>query len=900
MLRRLLEVRPDERRPAAIAFLVLFGILAAHTILETARDALFLARLPPSQLPWMYLAMAAIAVGLSQWTTRRLSGPRALATLLAVCAAGTLTFWALGSSPGPWTLRALYVWTGLVSTLAAVQFWLVVGEIYTITQAKRVYAVIGLGSLLGAVAGGGLARIVSSRVDAHHLLLLSSAVLAVTAFGPAILLRSPGAARASDLAAIGPAFTERLRLIRRHPYLARLAGLVLISTLAVTIADYVFKSAVARAVPPEQLASFFASFYTVLNGLALAAQLFLVSWLMRVLGVNRALWVLPAFLLLGATGVVIGGGLIAALLLKGADGVLRPSLTRVGMEVLFVPIPDQLRSFARLTDVIGQRGGQALASIFILGWLAQDRGDAALAIVSALLCIAWIASTVNLNPHYLEIFRDALRNGTLKDTARLPALDMGALEVLFSALNSQDDAEVLGALDLLDEEGRARLVPALILYHPSRAVVFRALNILAKSGRVDFVPIADRLFESLDAEIRAAALRARSTVQPEPSVLGRAAEDPSPLVRATGIVGLIAGGWGSDDARQIMDDLLTSSSVDTQVAFARAIERQPAEGFEDVILRLAASPDSRVLRHVAHAIGNIKSPALLPRLLMMLGQREVRNETRAAFLQYGDPALRLLDEALDDRDGPQNIRRHIPRTIGQFAPDRATLVLQKHLLEEPDGLVRFKILRALGRLAADHPEAALDKAVLREATERTINAAIELLYWRVNLVRGASEQPKRLTPAHSLIVMLLRDKERHAVERIFRLLGLAFRHEDLRSIHRGLANANPKARDGSRELLENLLAPPLRGSVLGLVDDVADDRRLAALRPDLARTSLEYEALLTLLSERGRHTLSSIAGYHARELGLATPVRREVLEPKETGVFASCVLKAARALEART
>src|SRR6266513_523485 len=125
MLRRLLDVRPEERRSTAIAFLVLFGILAAHTILETARDAL-------------YLAMAAIAVGLSQWTARRLSGPRALATLLALCAAGTLTFWAIGSSLGPWAVRALYVWTGLVSTLAAVQFWLVVSEIYTITQAKRV------------------------------------------------------------------------------------------------------------------------------------------------------------------------------------------------------------------------------------------------------------------------------------------------------------------------------------------------------------------------------------------------------------------------------------------------------------------------------------------------------------------------------------------------------------------------------------------------------------------------------------------------------------------------------------------------------------------------------------------------------------------------------------------
>ena len=218
LLRRLLDIRPEERRPTTVAFIALLGILAAHTILETARDALFLARLPPSQLPWMYLAMAGIAVGLSRWTTRRMRERRALATLLALSAAGTFAFWAMGPSPGPWALRALYVWTGLVSTLAAVQFWLVVGEIFTITQAKRVYAIIGLGSLLGAVAGGGVARIVSTRVDAHHLLLLSAAVLAVTAFGPAVLLRSPGAVRANVRGDIEPAYAEGLLLIRRHPY----------------------------------------------------------------------------------------------------------------------------------------------------------------------------------------------------------------------------------------------------------------------------------------------------------------------------------------------------------------------------------------------------------------------------------------------------------------------------------------------------------------------------------------------------------------------------------------------------------------------------------------------------------------------------------------------------------
>jgi ATP:ADP antiporter, AAA family len=899
LLRRLLDVRPEERRVTATAFVVLFGILAAHTILETARDALFLARLPPSQLPWMYLAMAAIAVVLSNWSSRRLRGPRALASLLAICAAGTSLFWAAGAPLGSWALRGLYVWTGIVSTLAAVQFWLVVSALFTITQAKRVYAAIGLGSLLGAVVGGGLARLVSGRVDAHHLLLLSAAILAATAFGPALMLHGAASNRAEASGSVEPALTDGLRRIRSHPYLARLAGIILISTLAVTLADYVFKSAVARVVPPAQLASFFASFYMVLNGLALAAQLVVVSWLMRTVGVNRALWVLPAFLCVGAAGVALGGGLVAALLLKSADGALRPSVQRVGMELLFVPIPDQLRPVAKMTDALGQRVGQALASMFILGWLALGRGDSVLAIASGVLCILWIASTANLNPHYLEIFRVALRDGTLKDTAELPALDLGALEVLFAALNSQDDAEVLGALDLLDAEGRAQLVPALILYHPSRSVVFRALNVLSKSGRVDFVPIADRLLDSPDAEIRAAAVRARATVQPEAAVLRRAAKDPSPLVRATGIVGLIARGWASDDARQTMADLLNSSSTDTQVALARAIERQPVMEFEHAILQLAASPDGGVLRHVAHAMANIKSPSFLPKLLMMLGQREVRNETRAALLQYGEEALRMLDAALADDGVPRTVRRQIPHTIVQFEPNRATFVLQKHLVQQSDGLVRFKILRALGRVAADHPDVAFDEAVLQQATQRAIDDAVELLYWRINLSRGAAVRQRTSSTGYSLIILLLRDKERHAIERIFRLLGLRFRGEDLRSIYRGLTNANPKVRAGSRELLEHLLPPPLRQSIIGLVDDVADEGRLAAVRPELARAPIEYEALLTLLADGRRQTLRSLASYHARELGLAIGARPEAGETTSTGMFASRVLEAAEALNER-
>src|SRR5688572_26898589 len=395
MLASVAEVRPGERRGAAAAFLTLFGILAAHTLLETARDALFLARLPPQQLPWVYLAMAGIAIVFAQgrWRVpeRVAAGRRSLSALLVACAAVTFAFWLVGSWRAPWQLRALYVWTGLLGTLAALQFWMVLGELYTVTQAKRLYKIVGTGALLGAVAGAALARVVAERFGAPPLVLVSSLVLLATGLGPALLVRRPAGAVAREGSG-GPNLVQAIRMVGTNPYVKMLGGLMLVSTVALTLADYVFKSEVAKWVPREELGMFFANFYMILNLLALAAQTLLMGWLMRVLGLHRTLWVLPGFIFLGAAGVALGGALVAALLLKGADGTLRHSLHRTGTELLFVPLPDGLRSRAKpIIDVIGQRGGQAVASLLILAEVSQNRGNSVLAAAAAALCILWVA-----------------------------------------------------------------------------------------------------------------------------------------------------------------------------------------------------------------------------------------------------------------------------------------------------------------------------------------------------------------------------------------------------------------------------------------------------------------------------------------------------------------------------
>src|SRR3954469_14969644 len=93
----LVDIRPAERRPAILAFSALFGITAGHTLLETARDALFLARLPASQLPWVYLGIAGAGLLISRLTRKssnRAQSKYAVSIALATSAGITLAFWA--------------------------------------------------------------------------------------------------------------------------------------------------------------------------------------------------------------------------------------------------------------------------------------------------------------------------------------------------------------------------------------------------------------------------------------------------------------------------------------------------------------------------------------------------------------------------------------------------------------------------------------------------------------------------------------------------------------------------------------------------------------------------------------------------------------------------------------
>jgi ATP:ADP antiporter, AAA family len=862
----------------AVATATLFGVLTAHSLLETARDTLFLSSLPASRLPWLYVAIAGLAVVVARLDGRLTSRRSRRATLsltLFGAAACTAGFW-LWAGRGETSLYALYVWTGLIATIVVVQLWLLVADVFDTARAKRAFAVIGAGGLIGATFGSALAGALLNAITPRDLVLVSSALMALSGLVPALAWRGRPAPEAPP--SRRPRAEPEPEGLLAHPYLRRLLLLVALTQVAVTSADLLFKTAVVSLVDAAHLGSFLALVYTALNGLSLVVQVLVASWVLRRFGVSRALWALPVLLGIGAVGFAMTAALAPLLFLKVVDGSLRHSLHRTGIELLYLPLPARLRDRHRATiEALGGRGGQAAGALAMLGMLALGLDLSQLATVVVGFIALLLFSVALIKTGYVGMFRDRLRDGTIETRASMPPLDLHSLEALIAGLSSEEDAVVLSAIELLEASGRANLLPPLILYHPSRAVVIRALDVMSAASRRDFLPVTRRLISAPDEEVRTAALRALTAVggSGEHPILRRALADPSPAVRATALVGLIL---SSGDAGRFGDEVravLAAPEREGRLALARAIRRSPEPCFREIVVQLAAIPESDLKSETAGIIAAAPHPSFLPLLLPMLADRIARPEAGTAMVAAGGPALDMLDGAMGDPAVPRRLRMHLPRTVSQFGSQAAANVLSRHLEGERDEIVGHKILRGLGRLMAENGQIRVDPDLIERTLTAVLTRAITVLGWR--LIIDEHMAATRATPAGLLLVQLLREKEGTSTQRAFRLLGLRHPEEDMRAVYVGLVSEERHGVASGRELVEHLVTGAMRDALLALaVQGERDDRERLALAAPFAPPAAAglADALRAMMTDPS-DAVVGLTAHHIAELDVSELTREE-------------------------
>lgn len=855
-------------RPWAPA-IVLFLIMVAHAILETARDALFLTRLGPDRLGWAYVAIAITALAavaaVRRWN-RNHDPYRMLLVFLIAAVAGTGVLAAV-MVQSPWASFVLYVWTGLVASLVVPTFWLVLDNELRVKEAKRVVAWVAAGGSLGALVGSAVASVLGHLVVSRHLVTAGA-----IGFGLAAICVRPllGAKRGPHAESAAPAEPEPAPG-RMQKYAVLLVCFAIVSTVTLTVGDLMFKRVMAERIDTDHLATVLGATYTGLNVLALVVQLAITPRLLDRLGVGSALAVLPVIVLATSLGFVLTGTAVAVFALKLADGGLRNSIHRVTTELLYLPMANLERTRAKpLVEVIGQRGGQALAAVLVLTLASGENATWTLAVMTTVAVAVWLGMVVMTRRAYLRRFRDTLDAAGIHREVRVPVLDERAVELLTATLSSPDEKQSIAALGLLAEQGVR--IPALVLYHPSINVVRHALGLLEGNIRKDVALILQQLVDHQDPEIQAAALAASSRTGRNAARLLKALEDKAPEIRAAAAIGLTLMRKAPHDVHGHIEALRDGSEAD-RVALAHAIARMPSPKFRPLLLQLLSRKEPAVIRQVLKSWRAAPALVDMERLLSLLQMPRVRGEARAVFVAGGEPYLRRLIEALDDPRTPLAVRRHLPRTISRFRTEAAAAALVLRLPREPDGATEFKILRALGRMRADEPQLAIDPAPIRAYAQQAREDAMR--YTRLRAALDLHRAPTPRLPGYGLLRDLLTEKRVHAIERVFRAYGIAHPREDLHSIHDAMVRGDDTQRDAAREILEHILPQDERDPLFDLVahEDKTEDE--AELRE---RFPTYQEVLATLLADHS-DSLRCVAAHHVAERKLVE-LRDELLRLK--------------------
>jgi AAA family ATP:ADP antiporter len=860
-----------DRNFARHAFATIFLILVAHSMTETARDALFLSRLPVTQLPWMYVLVAVASILVARVTTLTAAYLRhsMLPALLLGSAVVSCLLWIAGRSRSPAFLYVLYLWPGVFSSVVVVEFWRTVSDAYTIVEAKRVFGRVGAGGTAGAVVGSGLAVVLASWLPARYLLVAAGAVLVTAA---ALTLKLP-ASPAQPPAAPGIApGASPLHTIRTDRYLRGLAACLFLATVTATLSDFIFKGILTRDVPKADLARMFAGVSLGVNLGSLLLQTTVVGPLIRRLGVTRSLAVLPSALSLAAAGLFANAGLVTAIVMRMTDNTLRYSIHRATADLLYVPLSPALRARTKtVIDVLSQRVGQIAGSAVILAvwWSGGTYRAVAAAIV--VLAAATVVIAIRLAQPYLDLFRSTLKALGTDTRLALPSMNLESLTSLVTAFSSEDDRAVLASMDLAADQRGIEVIPVVMLFHPSRAVVLRTLQLFEQHRREGWGWALLRLSrEAHDPQVRAAALTAHAHRQEDDSALRAALNDPDEMLRVTALAGLISGGWiEGEEAVRAMSEALQRASVSGKVSLAAAMRSRPSPLFEAALLQLADTPDLDVRAGVADAMAHAPSPQFLGPLRDMLSESRLREPARRALVAAGKPAFDFLAGSLDDDTLPRAVRMHLPRSISRFTAAAAVPALWRRLQAEPDDLIRFKLLRGIGRLVTEEPAVRPDAGAIADAIHLFSRAGLRYACWRTALEREAG--PGSAAPTAAVLKRLLADKQDRAAESVFRLLALDNPREDFERIYRSL-HGNRFDRASGRELLDGLVAPSTRDIVLALLEDPPDPLHLARLDAPDFLAGLDYDEIVAAIVRASTGALRSVAMRHAEDAGLISAI----------------------------
>ena len=885
---RALGLTGQELRRAFPLFGYLFLTMASSVASKAARDALFLDRYRAVDLPYVDIAIAAlvgIVAGLYIRIGHRTNLRNLLVGNLLFFASNALVFWwwaAVSVMESNLLFIVLYIWVGVFSVLAPSQVWTLANYVMTTREAKRAFGFIGSGAILGWIVGGFATRTAVSRFGTESMLgfvalsLIGCSLLVIYIWRHRPAYLGDGQPATGSERQTGGLWTS-LAVVRESPYLRAIAWLVLISAVATTVAGWQFKAIAKAAIPgTDDLAMFFGTFNMIAGLVSLVLQLLLTGRVLRTAGVGTALFIVPTAMMMGQVGIILLGTLVAAAMLKASDQVLRYSIDKATVELLYLPVSAghtfRVKSFI---DTVVYRVGDACGGLIVLafaaalGWSPRE-----IAWIGIVLVGAWIGVAYVARRQYVENLRESIHQHRVDfERATLPVMDRDASRLISSRLKGTT-REIAYALSLFEMAHDRKVHPAVrgLLHHEQPEIRRQAISLLTRAGDASVKAEVEQLLRDPSLDVRTEALLYVTAIEGAPGMI-----DPLERIEQLGdfddfsiraaLVAFLARPGRTQNveaARLLLSKMADEPGEEgrrTRLEAARLIEKLP-DLFDRELRELLEDEDVEVARAAIVAAGHLKKRVLIDRLIERLSEPDLVEAATAALAQFGDRIVGTLRDYLTDSQMPTEVRREIPKVLQAIGTPASQTVLIESVLDR-DVVLRYHTIAALNKLGQAHPERSTDRKLI----EMVLGAEIMGHYrsYQVLATLGTSLKDQADPIAHGLNESM--EKE---AERIFRLLKILYPEYDMHSAYVGLQSADPVVHDNAVEFLDSVLPPEVRALIVPLFDrqvPIAD--RIANANRILGSTLTDREEAIEVMAISEDPWLRSCAAYAMGEMRLA-------------------------------
>ncbi len=872
---------PNERLRVFSMMALYFVVLTSIGILRPVRNALALDGRGEGDFYQVYLfsALAVLFAPIFNYLADRVRWRTLIPATALFFAASFLVFRAFYTEGNTTFGLIFYGWYDLFAAAIVTQFFMAVQVFFNARDAKAAIPLVIAAGSMGVVLGGVVTGLFSRALGTPNLLLVAAGSVTLFALTLPLLwtgyppVRPPSRGRVRTEEKRG--FAADVRNISANRHIRLIAGLVLVTVLVKQIVDYQFNEAsrLFAGDDVDAISSFQGYVFAVKDALPILVLL-PMGPLLRRFGVGFAVLMLPVFMLGSTAALAVVTSIWVATVAKVGESMFRYSAERTAREILYVPVPTELKLKAKAyIDAGVEKGFGKAASGVLIGVFAAFMDYRSVTWVAVVLAVGWCFLAWAGKKEYVTVLAESIKGRFANLDAGFASLtERSTLAMVEDALRSADPVQVGFGLDLVEQAGSVDAQHLtdeleLLLAHADEDVRSRVLRLIERFRS----PVAEALVRQRltdeSPSVAEAAVGALVTSREGPAqgeLLQGLLDAPESSVRVAALSWLVSARAGDELAERLanghVERLLRAAPGDPSRALADAAPDVRAEvalatglmpggtGGVDLLTRLLEDDHPDVRELAIRSAARVGSPALADRLASMLDDDSVRGRVKRE-LSTGSPAVReLCRRRFADPDVDAALRRRLAGVLAHVSEQDSVEVLQSVAgeLSEP-WAVRYAAVKALSKLRVSEAEglefeqgfAVALAAQMAQDAERYGGLA----------AAAAGEEGE---PALALLAAAAAEARADRREVAFRALGLVFPPGDVYRCHGTLEGADDRRKANALEWLERTLGHALFARLQPVLEVAPSGGASAARGAPLDGFAADADPWISTLVEHAR------------------------------------------------